>query len=181
MHQPFVPTSRQPVLLPLGLGGTMCSCCAGRSDTPTVRCRAWPCTHAAGVRREKAALSDGCKPRPAPAPAESNRSNYGGNEMVEAFGYPPSRPVAPSAHPPRQWVERVRSLLSSAVGRPTRSASSQWQSRGPLRFDSQPHDGACQRQVSQQTGRSSRRTLAGSYRQPPTFTRPNRPTDRHQS
>jgi hypothetical protein len=41
---------------------------------------------ALGVRREKAALSSGCKPHPATAPAGSNRSNYGGNEMVEAFG-----------------------------------------------------------------------------------------------
>ena len=39
-----------------------------------------------GVRRAKAALSSGCKPRPATAPAGSNRSNYGGNEVVEAFG-----------------------------------------------------------------------------------------------
>ena len=41
---------------------------------------------ALGVRREKAALSSGCKPHPATAPAGSNRSNYGGNEMVGAFG-----------------------------------------------------------------------------------------------
>jgi hypothetical protein len=41
-----------------------------------------------GVRREKVALSSGCKPRPATAPAGSNRSSYGGNEMAEAFGYP---------------------------------------------------------------------------------------------
>ena len=40
-----------------------------------------------GVRRDKAALSSGCKAHPAIAPAGSNRSNYGGNEMVEAFGY----------------------------------------------------------------------------------------------
>jgi putative NADPH-quinone reductase len=39
-----------------------------------------------GVRREKAALSSGCKPHPATAPAGSNRSSYGGNEMAEAFG-----------------------------------------------------------------------------------------------
>ena len=38
------------------------------------------------VRRAKAAFSSGCKPHPATAPAGSNRSNYGGNEMVEAFG-----------------------------------------------------------------------------------------------
>ncbi len=39
-----------------------------------------------GVRRAKAALFCGCKSHPANAPAGSNRSNYGGDEMVEAFG-----------------------------------------------------------------------------------------------
>jgi hypothetical protein len=39
-----------------------------------------------GVRREKAALSSGCKPHPANAPAGSNRSSYGGDEVAEAFG-----------------------------------------------------------------------------------------------
>ena len=38
------------------------------------------------VRREKAALSSGCKPHPANAPAGSNRSSHGGDEMAEAFG-----------------------------------------------------------------------------------------------
>ena len=41
---------------------------------------------ALGVRRAKAALSSGCKSHPATAPAGSNRSSYGGNEMAEAFG-----------------------------------------------------------------------------------------------
>ena len=41
---------------------------------------------ARGVRREKAALSSGCKSHPATAPAGSNRSSHGGNEMAEAFG-----------------------------------------------------------------------------------------------
>src|ERR1019366_10197650 len=40
---------------------------------------------ALGVRREKAALSSGCKPHPATAPAGSNRSSHGGNEVAEAF------------------------------------------------------------------------------------------------
>ena len=39
-----------------------------------------------GVRREKAALSSGCKSHPTTAPAGSNRSSYGGNEVAEAFG-----------------------------------------------------------------------------------------------
>ena len=41
---------------------------------------------AVGVRRDKAALSSGCKSHPATAPAGSNRSSYGGNEVAEAFG-----------------------------------------------------------------------------------------------
>jgi hypothetical protein len=40
-----------------------------------------------GVRREKAALSSGCKTHPAAAPAGSNRSSHGGDEKAEAFGY----------------------------------------------------------------------------------------------
>ena len=39
-----------------------------------------------GVRRGKAALSSGCKAHPANAPAGSNRSSYGGDEIAEAFG-----------------------------------------------------------------------------------------------
>jgi oxalate decarboxylase/phosphoglucose isomerase-like protein (cupin superfamily) len=39
-----------------------------------------------GVRRGKAALSSGCKSHPANAPAGSNRSSHGGNEVAEAFG-----------------------------------------------------------------------------------------------
>ncbi len=41
---------------------------------------------ASGVRRDKAALSSGCKSHPANAPAESSRSSYGGDEIAEAFG-----------------------------------------------------------------------------------------------
>jgi hypothetical protein len=40
---------------------------------------------ALGVRRDKAAFSSGCKPDPATAPAGSNRSSHGGNEVAEAF------------------------------------------------------------------------------------------------
>src|SRR5713101_2708358 len=40
-----------------------------------------------GVRRAKAALSSGCKPHPAIAPAGSNRSSHRGNEVAEAFDY----------------------------------------------------------------------------------------------
>lgn len=39
------------------------------------------------VRRETAPISSGCETHPAAvAPAGSNRSNNGGNEVVEAFG-----------------------------------------------------------------------------------------------
>ena len=44
------------------------------------------CMTASAVRREKAALSCGCKSHLAKAPASSNRSGYGGNDMAEAFG-----------------------------------------------------------------------------------------------
>ena len=37
-------------------------------------------------RRDKAALSSGYKSHPATAPAGSNRSSYGGDEIAEAFG-----------------------------------------------------------------------------------------------
>jgi hypothetical protein len=49
-------------------------------------CDRWKRTAAMGVRRDKAALSSGCKPHPATAPAGSNRSRHGGDEMSEAFG-----------------------------------------------------------------------------------------------
>jgi hypothetical protein len=42
-------------------------------------------TSAVGVRHDKAALSSGCKPHPATAPAGSNRSSHGGNEVADAF------------------------------------------------------------------------------------------------
>ena len=38
------------------------------------------------VRREKAAFSSGCKAHPATAPAGSDRSRHGGDEVSEAFG-----------------------------------------------------------------------------------------------
>ncbi|MES2673796.1 MAG: hypothetical protein V4660_06120 [Pseudomonadota bacterium] len=41
---------------------------------------------ALGVRRDKAALSPWVESLSAIAPAESNRSNYGGHEMVEVSG-----------------------------------------------------------------------------------------------
>ena len=45
-----------------------------------------PAMSAIGVRREKAALPSGCKAHPATAPAGSNRSSHGGNEVAGAFG-----------------------------------------------------------------------------------------------
>jgi len=42
---------------------------------------------AVGVRRAKAAFFSGCKSHPATiAPAGSNRSSHGGNEVAEASG-----------------------------------------------------------------------------------------------
>jgi hypothetical protein len=58
--------------------------CATRfSQKHQMRC--WPMT-VMGVRRDKAALSSGCKSHPAIAPAGSSRSSYGGDEIAEAFG-----------------------------------------------------------------------------------------------
>src|SRR5450756_1757440 len=59
---------------------------------------------AIGVRREKAALSSGCKPHPATAPAGSNRSSHGGNEVAEAFGYRPSKKSI------KRMVEKIHAL-----------------------------------------------------------------------
>src|ERR1700736_675825 len=54
------------------------------------RMRCWAMSEM-GVRRGKAALSSGCKAHPATAPAGSNRSSHGGNEVPEAFGYRSAR------------------------------------------------------------------------------------------
>ena len=50
------------------------------------RPRTQSATSAIRVRRDKAALSSGCKSHPATAPAGSNRSSHEGNKMAEAFG-----------------------------------------------------------------------------------------------
>jgi hypothetical protein len=59
-----------------------------------------------GVRREKAALSSGCKPHPATAPAGSNRSSHEGNEMDEAFGAAGHDLVTAQVCGPRQFLGR---------------------------------------------------------------------------
>ena len=69
-------------------GAIWCRCRSTR-DNPnghTMSHSARSATSASRVRREKAALSSGCEPHPATAPAGSNRSSHGGNEMAEAFG-----------------------------------------------------------------------------------------------
>ena len=58
-------------------------------DLVAVRNVAFPTASAMAakrVRRDKAALSSGCKSHPANAPAGSNRSSHGGDESAEAFG-----------------------------------------------------------------------------------------------
>ena len=45
-----------------------------------------PTMSSMGVRRDKAALSSGGKSHPATAPAGSNRSSHGGDEVAEASG-----------------------------------------------------------------------------------------------
>jgi hypothetical protein len=57
----------------------------GRRAGPNAILRRAPAISASGVRRAKAALCSGCKPHPATAPAGSNRSSHGGNEVAEAF------------------------------------------------------------------------------------------------
>src|SRR5215813_7477325 len=59
---------------------------AVRCTTPVKPLKPITATSAPGVRREKAALSSGCKTHPATAPAGSNRSSYGGDEIAEAVG-----------------------------------------------------------------------------------------------
>jgi hypothetical protein len=54
--------------------------CDGEMVGSRIRMSALP------VRRDKAALSSGCESHPANAPAGSNRSSYGGDEVAEAFG-----------------------------------------------------------------------------------------------
>ena len=60
--------------------------CCRRALRPTTTFTAANAMAAQRVRREKAALSSGCEAHPANAPAGSNRSSHGGDEMAEAFG-----------------------------------------------------------------------------------------------
>ncbi len=67
------------------VGGLAETASSDRAEFRTNRghCGAAPCgpMSAPGVRRDKAALSSD----PATAPAGSNRSSHGGNEVAEAF------------------------------------------------------------------------------------------------
>jgi hypothetical protein len=71
-----------------------------------------------GVRRDKATLSSGCKTHPATAPAGSNRSSYGGDEIAEAFGMRVTNGDSASV----QAVTRVNAEQASkrTMRRPTR-------------------------------------------------------------
>jgi hypothetical protein len=78
-----------------------------------------PPMSAEGVRRDKAALSSGCEPHPANAPAGSNRSSHGGNEV----GLKPSISVSRIGDSASvQTVTRVNAEQSSkrTMRRPTR-------------------------------------------------------------
>src|ERR1700674_5203618 len=70
-------------------------------------------TSVVGVRRAKAALSSGCKPHPATAPAGSNRSSHGGNEVAEPHAARMGE-LLPSRHR-QQGVSGTRQLRSDAV------------------------------------------------------------------
>jgi hypothetical protein len=87
-------------------------------------------TSVVGVRRAKAALSSGCKPNPATAPAGSNRSSHGGNEVAEAFdqgftdwwqrecaGRNPMISDIPNPLSPPCWVTRADPLACGFVDR----------------------------------------------------------------
>jgi hypothetical protein len=65
--------------------GTKFLLCPGVDINRISLCKAFVRMSVRGVRRGKAALSSGCKPHPATAPAGSNRSSHGGNEVAEAF------------------------------------------------------------------------------------------------
>src|ERR1700694_1914657 len=75
-------------------------------------------TSVPGVRRAKAALSSGCKSYPAIAPAGSNRSSHGGNEVAEAFDYPVGRIGAEGViRHLAGWVEPLRNPSHVAITR----------------------------------------------------------------
>src|SRR5580658_5811098 len=63
-----------------------CATATHSSSTTNARGLSVLAMTAKGVRRDKAALSSGCKSHPANAPAGSSRSSYGGDEIAEAFG-----------------------------------------------------------------------------------------------
>ena len=83
LMQEQTPTSHAPQAF-YGLAAVPCAGCPSEVDFHPFGLS--PRTTAICVRREKAALSSGCKSHPANAPAGSNRSSHGGNEMAEAFG-----------------------------------------------------------------------------------------------
>ena len=67
---------------------------------------------ASPVRRDKAALSSGCKPHPAAAPAGSNRSSHGGNE-----GNVPGQMIKVKSRT-KMGVAAVRILANGAADAP---------------------------------------------------------------
>src|SRR5271157_4279440 len=82
-HTPTLPT---PAVRSAQSAAVLESPCERVRSTQLRRPRSRSATSAIRVRREKAALSSGCEPHPANAPAGSNRSSHGGDEMAEAFG-----------------------------------------------------------------------------------------------
>jgi hypothetical protein len=79
-----------------------------------------------GVRREKAALSSGCKAHPANAPAGSNRSSHGGNEVAymsstesrvfsrcsPRLQLEPSKPLHTCAGSPKEVILRILGMIA---------------------------------------------------------------------
>jgi hypothetical protein len=74
-HPPIKhPTTGRKTVKPKKLPPADAAAAAGRNGGSSARLRLTHQMTAQGVRRDKAALSSGCKPHPATAPAESNRS-----------------------------------------------------------------------------------------------------------
>ena len=79
LSQPF----RQTSVRNLALAAAVAAALAFAPEKPALAEDMSACD----VRRDKAALSSGCKPHPANSlPPEATGAVYGGNEMAEAFG-----------------------------------------------------------------------------------------------
>jgi len=72
-----------------------------------------------GVRREKAALSSGCKPQPATAPAGNNRSSHGGNEVAVVNDTDINRRTTVLARTAKGLSRRIEAVDDESASHPT--------------------------------------------------------------